>query len=446
MDSQECSEMSKGGGGSKEMCGCILKRHAIVLMCALCCLVCYCDRVIISVAVITMAKEFGWELTLQGQILGAFFYGYVLSQVIGAYLAKIYGGKLILNLAVAGWSLLTILTPVVAKISLPALIVCRIVLGFSEGMAFPVIYHVFSGWVPKHESSRSIVSLNFGVCSGTVLAFVVSPWLIERMGWEYVFYVFGYSGFAWCALWQMYGKDNDPPTTSKKGKDKSISFSRFLPLLRPSTLYCIYYCHFAWNMGLYITIMWLPTYLHERFNLDPDQTWINALPYLVMAPAAMCWSFLVDRFLARTSTLNTAVWIRKTATAIGFIGGAGALVLFGGCTNAHTAVLVLSLSLSLCSLSLSGWEAAKLHALDPSETGMLQGVSNTISNFSGVIGVPLASYVKKTTNSWHAVWIMCACIWFSAAIIYAFRIETPRKEEKQSDVERPLKPRRNASL
>jgi len=94
-----------------------------------------------------MARDFNWDLLLQGQVLGAFFYGYVLSQVAGAYLAQLYGGKIVLNCAVAGWSLLTVATPVLAKYSLTALIIGRILLGFSEGMAFPVIYHLFSGCV-----------------------------------------------------------------------------------------------------------------------------------------------------------------------------------------------------------------------------------------------------------------------------------------------------------
>eukprot|EP00472_Partenskyella_glossopodia_P007060 CAMPEP_0197520436 /NCGR_PEP_ID=MMETSP1318-20131121/5784_1 /TAXON_ID=552666 /ORGANISM="Partenskyella glossopodia, Strain RCC365" /LENGTH=365 /DNA_ID=CAMNT_0043072001 /DNA_START=70 /DNA_END=1164 /DNA_ORIENTATION=- len=361
-----------------------------------------------------MSREFGWDLLSQGQILGAFFYGYVLSQVIGAYLAKLYGGKIVLNCAVAGWSLLTVLTPVVAKMSFMSLIVCRVLLGFSEGMAFPVIYHVFSGWVPKTESSRSVVSLNVGTCAGTVLAFVLSPMIIEKYGWEMVFYFFGFGGLVWCVLWQVEGEDRETPGGS------GLNAKLLYKLLEPSPLYAIYFCHFAWNVSVYIAVMWLPTYLENHFNLDSKETWINALPYMVMATSGLSWSWIVDQIIAKNNSSANLNWVRKAATGIGFSGGALGFIMFSNASSPYAAVALLCVSFGIASLSLSGWEAAKLNALEPSQAGSLQGVSNTISNFSGVIGVPLASYIKNATNSWHAVWVMCAAIWAMAAVVYTF--------------------------
>eukprot|EP00471_Norrisiella_sphaerica_P009133 CAMPEP_0184493176 /NCGR_PEP_ID=MMETSP0113_2-20130426/25318_1 /TAXON_ID=91329 /ORGANISM="Norrisiella sphaerica, Strain BC52" /LENGTH=400 /DNA_ID=CAMNT_0026878357 /DNA_START=327 /DNA_END=1529 /DNA_ORIENTATION=+ len=377
-----------------------------------------------------MATEFDWDLLVRGQILGAFFYGYVISQVAGAYLAQLYGGKIVLNGAVFGWSLCTIVTPLAAKCSLNVLMVCRVLLGFSEGMAFPVIYHIFAGWVPKSESSRSITSLNVGTCLGTVVAFVLSPWMIERFGWESVFYFFGWCGMIWCVAWTFLGADR-----GNRVPNHSVQFDMtlLLELLRPSPLYAIYVCHFSWNLSVYITIMWLPTYLESQFRLNSDETWINALPYLVMAPAALGWAWYVDRHLV---TSTDSILIRKVATGVGFLGGAIGLVAFAWAPSAHYAVFILSLTFFIAPLSLSGWEAAKLTALDASKAGMLQGVSNTISNFAGVIGVPLASYVKERSGHWNSVWYMCALVWAMATLVYAmFAKDSRQKKLKNAKVE-----------
>ena len=59
------------------------RRFTLVGLCFAGTFVCYIDRVNISVAIIPMASEFGWDRTLQGVILSSFFYGYLATQIAG---------------------------------------------------------------------------------------------------------------------------------------------------------------------------------------------------------------------------------------------------------------------------------------------------------------------------------------------------------------------------
>mmetsp|Transcript_4470 Transcript_4470/g.7185 ORF Transcript_4470/g.7185 Transcript_4470/m.7185 type:complete len:243 (-) Transcript_4470:89-817(-) len=222
----------------------------------------------------------------------------------------------------------------------------------------------------------------------------------------------------------------------KPSPKQTLNVQLLAELLRPSPLYAIYFCHFSWNVCLYICVMWLPTYLENQYNLNSKQTWINALPYLVMAPSAMGWGWVVDLWLANSHQSSKRIssnMIRKVATAVGFMGGAVGLMLFCAASTPHVAILLLCGTFFISSLSLCGWEAAKLNALDSSKAGMLQGVSNTISNFAGVIGVPLASYIKEMTDSWEAVWIMCATVWVAAAIVYILFAADNNNDDKSGD-------------
>jgi MFS family permease len=85
------------------------------------------------VAIIPMAKEFNWDLRLQGYILSSFPIGYLTSQLFTHFFVKRFGTKNVLTFAVFTWSLVTFATPFLAP--LPFLLMCsRIALGFGEGL------------------------------------------------------------------------------------------------------------------------------------------------------------------------------------------------------------------------------------------------------------------------------------------------------------------------
>lgn len=54
-------------------------------------------------------------LSPQGYILGAFFYGYICTQIVGGRLAERFGGKWIYGLGVLVTTVFTLLTPWAAK-------------------------------------------------------------------------------------------------------------------------------------------------------------------------------------------------------------------------------------------------------------------------------------------------------------------------------------------
>ncbi|POG59204.1 hypothetical protein GLOIN_2v856345 [Rhizophagus irregularis DAOM 181602=DAOM 197198] len=75
-----------------------IPRRLIVLgLCALAILINYADRSNIAVAIVYMAKEFGWSSTTQGLVLSSFFVGYLTTQVLGGALADKFGGKWVLG-------------------------------------------------------------------------------------------------------------------------------------------------------------------------------------------------------------------------------------------------------------------------------------------------------------------------------------------------------------
>ena len=67
-----------------------------------------------------------------GWILAAFFYGYVLTQIPGGWLAQRIGGKWVFGVGVVMTSVFTLFTPIAALSNVEFLITVRVLEGFFE--------------------------------------------------------------------------------------------------------------------------------------------------------------------------------------------------------------------------------------------------------------------------------------------------------------------------
>ncbi len=56
-----------------------------------------------SVAIVEMGHELGWSMEERGQVMAAFFYGYIVSQIPGGWAGKKFGYKNVLTTTATGW-------------------------------------------------------------------------------------------------------------------------------------------------------------------------------------------------------------------------------------------------------------------------------------------------------------------------------------------------------
>ena len=72
-----------------------------------------------------------FNYVFSGMVLGSFYYGYIVLQIPGGWLATKIGGTRIFGAALFFASLLTLLTPLAARWSVYALIVLRVLEGIA---------------------------------------------------------------------------------------------------------------------------------------------------------------------------------------------------------------------------------------------------------------------------------------------------------------------------
>ena len=76
---------------------------------------------------------------MQGTVLSAFFWGYMLTQVLGGYVSDRVGGERVMLVASVLWSTITLCTPWVIQMSAYSpysfyiIVLFRILLGVSQG-------------------------------------------------------------------------------------------------------------------------------------------------------------------------------------------------------------------------------------------------------------------------------------------------------------------------
>ena len=96
---------------------------------------------IILISYLYQDGEFDWNEKTQSVILGSFFWGYIITNLIGGRIAELVGGKKVYGFGILLTSVLTFLTPMAARSSLPLFLALRVAIGFGEVCYFFI--HLF---------------------------------------------------------------------------------------------------------------------------------------------------------------------------------------------------------------------------------------------------------------------------------------------------------------
>lgn len=390
--------------------------HMMVLLSALCGLLNYADRVNMSVAIISLGKAYNLTVSERGIVLSAFFYGYTPSQLISAILCRRYGAKRILGIGAAGWSLFTFFTPIAASYGMKPLVLCRVLMGLTEGVAFPSIYHVFGEWVPSNERGRAMAALSTGVGVGTTIALVASPHIIRIFGWEAVFYIFGAAGGIWLFAWVILAKDKSVKVNESSTGYLSLAERRAIAfMLRNRTCLALMATQFLSGLFHYTCLSWLPTYFAAVFNLRDVDVWFTFVPYATSACIAPLGGVISDGIATkyRSKTIG-----RKVTTALSCCGGGVMVLAFASARTVPLAVLAISVALGMFSLSAGGYDAAYLDISEPSYAGLMKSVANTLGAASGALATALATRMFEFSHSWRFVFAITSTWAFAAAAVF----------------------------
>jgi len=401
------------------------RRFTVVALFFFATVLCYVDRVSISVAIIPLSHDRGYDGAAQGIILSAFFWGYLWPQLLGGWMSDRFGGRRVLAAGVAVWSIATLLTPP-ASVAFSLLIAMRVLLGFGEGVNFPAIHSITARWTIAEERAR-VIALNFsGIHLGTVTAFLVSPMIIMRFGWPALFYLAGAIGVMWVGAWLWRTSEtpeSDPDITREElatilaGRpDAPLATAiPWGPILREKAVWAIAIAHLCNNFGFYILLLWLPTYLDKTFAMTlPRVGLFSLIPWISTFVFSNFAGWLADRMFRGGVRVVT---VRKTLQTVSFVGGALPLLLLPSATTPVNAIVLVTLSVA-CNGFGTGAFAANHLDIAPRYAGILMGISNTVATIPGIIGVAAVGYILRATGSFSAIFYVISAVYIVGAIGY----------------------------
>lgn len=414
------------------------QRYKLIGTTSLAFVICNMDKVNLSVAIIPMSHQLGWNSSTAGLVQSSFFWGYALSQLPGGWFAKELTGGKVLKFGVLVWSLATALVPTVAGFT-PGLIISRILVGIGEGVSPSAATDLIARTIPSTERSRAVAFVFSGLSVGSVLGLLFAPPCIENFGWESVFYIFGLLGLIWYVGFELIIDEVESANAGQAapldGKscqcisgDKSIllsessgsgpSLASSTPLgphatelksasgvvpwtafLKSPSVWAMIYAHFCGNWGHYTFLSWLPTYFSEELHLNlTNAALVAILPSLGSILVSSIAAPFADTLISKGVETTT---VRKLCQTIGFISPAICMTISSldiG-LSPWTIVAVLTTGLALSSFALAGLYCTH-QDISPEYASILLGLTSTAGAFPGIIGVALTGYLLDETHSW----------------------------------------------
>ncbi|KAG8182583.1 hypothetical protein JTE90_021721 [Oedothorax gibbosus] len=382
--------------------------------------------------------EFLWSPKMQGVILGAFYYGYCISQIPGGRLAEIFSGKWVFGIGVGITALLTLITPLAAQYHVGLLITIRALEGLAQGVTMPAMHAMLGRWAPDSEKGILNCLIYSGINIGTVAAMPLTGYLCNTDflgGWPSAFYIIGIFGCLWCILW--FTLVTDTPLTHpfiSKRELKYITTNQKIELkseLNPIPWMKVWTSIPFWALIVtsvgqdwcfYTIINDLPTFFATILHFKMEQTgFLSSFPYLMQTFVGMSTAFIADTLIRKE--MVTTNFVRKFCNSVASFGTS--LGLIGVCLSACNVTMNVSFfifSLAIGGFCYSGYMLTHLD-LSPEYAGTLMGITNTISNLAGFIAPLLVGFLtdnQQTLHQWRIVFGITAIILSLSGVVYIF--------------------------
>lgn len=387
-------------------------RYRVIAVTSLAYVISSVEKVNLSVAIVPMSSELGWSKDTSGFVQGAFFIGYALSQLPGGAVNTKLGGERVLPVGVLVSSVATACLPLCAS-SVAAVALFRILVGIGEGVSPGAAVDLISRKVPTEERSKSTAGAFGGFALGNIVGLVLSPVLIDTLGWRSVFFGSSCLGFAWAGLAPAIYANSIDLLDNEGAKESSTTHLKEVPwkcILSNRAVQALAVCHFTQGWGTYVLGSWLPTFFNEELGLRLETASLFALapPLLNLVFSAVATP-VADAYIGKgwSKTL-----VRKLCQVVAF-GGAGTGMLIAAFSHdkAIPTLVAISLGLGLTSFSFGGLYSTH-QDLSPRYASTLLGVTNVLGAVPGVIGTELTGWLVEKGYDWtDALFSPCVLVY-----------------------------------
>ncbi|KAM5172601.1 vesicular glutamate transporter 3 [Mantella aurantiaca] len=439
-------------------CG-LPKRYIIAIMTGLGFCISFGIRCNLGVAIVEMVNnntvyvdgkpeiqkaQFSWDPETVGLIHGSFFWGYIVTQIPGGFIANKLAANRVFGAAIFLTSCLNMLIPSAARVHFGCVISVRVLQGLVEGVTYPACHGLWSKWAPPLERSRLATTSFCGSYAGAVIAMPLAGILVQYIGWSSVFYIYGMFGIIWYIFWLLHATESPAAHPFISSEERSyiessigegsslVTTGKFKTpwkkFFTSMPVYAIIVANFCRSWTFYLLLISQPAYFEEVFGFPISKVGLlSAVPHMVMTIIVPIGGQLAD-FLRSRQILSTTT-VRKIMNCGGFGMEATLLLVVG---YSHTKVIAISflvLAVGFSGFAISGFNVNHLD-IAPRYASILMGISNGVGTLSGMV-CPLivgAMTKHKTREEWQNVFLIAAIVHYSGVLFYGIFASGEKQE------------------
>uniref|UniRef100_A0A1B0G4N9 Uncharacterized protein n=1 Tax=Glossina morsitans morsitans TaxID=37546 RepID=A0A1B0G4N9_GLOMM len=360
------------------------RRLNVAIMLFMGCFLGYVMRTNLSINIIAMVENtnpnvtipspdygprYNWTQNDQALLLGAYFYGYMLTSIPGGILAENFGGTRVLGYSFLLTGVLTALTPAAAALNKWAVFTLRFSQGFIQGVLYPCCHNLISKWAPPDEKGKFVASL-MGGTFGTVIT------------WPRI-----------------------PPYWS---------------IMTSTPFWGLILLHYGSMWGLFFLLTATPKFLSEvlGFNLS-SAGFIASLPHLVRMLGAFAFGSLAD-WIRRRDWLTVTAMRKIFCIPSHILPGVFLIILAYFGKDPYVSVALMTISLGFNGAA-SVTNLQNSQDLAPNYAGTLYGIINFLGTTPGFFSPMLVAAFTEENNGieqWHWVFIIGGLIYIIPALIF----------------------------
>ena len=346
----------------------------------------YCDRQAVFAMFPALKNDLAMSDSQLGYVGAVFLWIYAL----GCPLAGVLGDRISKRLLAVGslvvWSLVTLATGWARTGT--DILALRGAMGISESLFMPTAIALTANAHPPALRSRAIAILTTAQIAGTVAGSVFGGRMADAGQWRSAFWMLGILGVAYAVPYFLFlrgVRETPAEATSATPSARAPSSLVWSLFGAPSfPVLCVVFPCFVF--GLWLIYGWLPTFLHDKFDLSQANAAWNATVYLQSATAVglLGGGFLSDWLYRRSAAARQWVLVASlfcSAPSLYLIGAGETLPA----TRLAAAAFGLSSGLFMGNIFAAGFEVVPA-GLRATAVGVLNLFGGMVSGFATLFG------------------------------------------------------------
>ncbi|MDQ6481133.1 MFS transporter [Dyadobacter sp. LHD-138] len=391
----------------------------------------YLDRANFGFAVAGgMAEDLNITKSTSSLLGSLFFLGYFFFQIPGAHYASHKSAKKLIFISLILWGALAAATGMVSNVT--SLVVIRFMLGVVESAVMPSMLILLSQWFTRKERSRANTFLILGNPVTVLWMSVLSGYLIDSMGWRWMFIIQGAPGIVWAFIWwkMIDEKPSDAHWLAVEEKEAVEELlqaeqvgikpvKNYAEAFKSPAVILLCFQYLLWSLGVYGFVMWLPSIIKSAPDMDIVTTgWLSAVPYILAIGGMLSASYFSDKSLNR----RVFIWPFLLIASIAFF---AAYLL--GTTHFWISFGLLVIAGGALYTPYGPFFAVITEILPKNVVGGALGLINSIGALGSFIGSYLVGYLNGSTGGFESSYILMSIALLGATILTIVVVKSPEQ-------------------